>query len=89
MRIWHTGLPLLNGQDRESFIFTYSAPPPVAGRDDPDEWPTGTYGGPATVSGFNKNMHECGKELANMGRLDTVVREQLLSVKLTHSDAVA
>ena len=29
MRIWHTGLPLLNGEDRWNLIFTYGGPLPL------------------------------------------------------------
>jgi hypothetical protein len=95
MRCWHTGLPLLNGQDRENLIFTYGAPPPVIPVDgdggglQPGQWPIGAYGGDPTESGYQRNFLECGKELDQMGRLRTAARRQLFGVELTHPDAAA
>ena len=96
MRTWHAGLPLTNGESRENVICTFSAPPPVTplgvdpGRNFPhDQWPTFTYGGAPTVSGYSRDFRQCGRELEARGLLDTPVRRQLMACELGHPEACA
>ena len=89
----HTGLPLTNNQDRESFIFTYAGPLPVSSKQGKkvagrrrSRWPVGSYGGPPTEpSGYNKNFLQCCKEVDALGYCDTnPLYRQLLGLELTH-----
>ena len=87
-------MPLTNGQNRESFIFTYAGPLPVAanrkskaaGRRRQSRWPVGSYGGgPTEPSGYNRNFLECGKEIDALGYCDgNPLYRQLLGLELTH-----
>ena len=90
-------MPLTNGQNRESFIFTYAGPLPVAanhkskapGRRRQSRWPVGSYGGsPTEPSGYNRNFLECGKEIDALGYCDgNPLYRQLLGLELTHPAA--
>ena len=87
-------MPLTNGQNRESFIFTYAGPLPVAsnhtskaaGCRRQSRWPVGSYGGgPTEPSGYNRNFLECGKEIDALGYCDgNPLYRQLLGLELTH-----
>jgi len=90
-------MPLTNGQNRESFIFTYAGPLPVSSNCANNRtserrrsrWPVGSYGGgPTEPSGYNKNFLLCGKEIDALGYCDSnPLHRQLLGLELTHPAA--
>lgn len=90
-------MPLTNGRNRESFIFTYAGPLPVpskfantrtTGHRRQSRWPVGSYGGrPTEPSGYNKNFLQCSKEIDARGYATNPMHRQLLGLELTHPAA--